>query len=85
VEESGAALGQNKIDLQSTGGGETSGEAEGFFGQATFSAGCGLTEDGNLLHTGSKDRVGPLDGKARLCSYLLKKSGKCNSLISIFM
>jgi hypothetical protein len=32
VEESGAALGQNKIDLQSTGGGETSGEAEGFFG-----------------------------------------------------
>ena len=57
-EKSRAAVGKNEIHLESASGGETRGEAQRFFGQATFSAWGGLAEDGNLLHTGSKERAG---------------------------
>ena len=58
VEKSRAAVGKNEVHLESTSRGETRGEAQGFFGQATFSPRSGLAEDGHFFHTGSKERVG---------------------------
>jgi hypothetical protein len=68
----------NKTGVDGEGGGEESG---GGIEKVLIT----LDEQSQFLKPamGSKDLVGPLDGKARLCSYLLKKIGEFNPLISI--
>ena len=71
----------NKTGVDGEGGGGEEEESGGGIEKVLIT----LDEQSHFLKPamGSKDLVGPLDGKARLCSYLIKKSGEFNPLISI--